>query len=278
MMGRLGLLLALLASASAARAAETRDPMRTRYCGLMRGCGLQAPEGWCSEEASRGVEGLRYDETRCRDARELTTRGVRNDDLPGYRLYSFLGHRYRVEYAVKGEVALSAARLAFLMNELPLAARLLTQFQGTRYSAEYLDEGRRRFRGSKGGKLEGQADLVSGSPLEGSVWYFGEGASKVGPWKLRGRSLMRFGFAPAGADARRIAYEVRIVTTPSSGFLNAIMNMGLFKSIVNGEIREMVEDVTEASRKLDAQAPALQRSSEWSPDEKEKLAALLRLP
>src|SRR5512145_3420360 len=108
----------------------------------MKGCGLAAPDGWCSDEASRGVQGLRYDETRCRDARELSTRGVRNDDLTGYRLFAFLGHRYRVEYAVKGEVALSAARLSYLMNELPLAARLLTEMQGTRYTAEYLDEGR----------------------------------------------------------------------------------------------------------------------------------------
>ena len=57
------------------------------------------------------------------------------------------------------------------------------------------------------------------------------------------------------------------------------MNMGLFKSIVNGEIREMVEDVTEASRKLDAQAPrvpAVERVV--APRRSEKLAALLRLP
>jgi hypothetical protein len=253
--------------------------MRTRYCGLLRGCGLAAPEGWCSEEAAGGIKGLRYDDTRCRDARDLHARGVRNDDLPGYRLYAFLGHRYRVEYAVSGEVAVSAARLTYLMSELPLAARLLTRFQGTRYTAEYLDPGHRRFRGSKGSKLSGEADLVSGSPQEGTVWYFGEGTSKVGPWRLRGRSLMRFELAPAGADGRKVAYQVRIVTTPTNAVLNALMNLGLFKSIVNGEIREMVEDVTEASHKLDAQGPAvLEKGGDWSPEEKEKLAALLRLP
>ena len=281
MMRRSGLALALAlfaGSVSAAEKAEKPDPIRTRYCGLMRGCGLDAPEGWCTEEASRGIPGLRYDEARCKEARDLSARGVRNDDLPGYRLYAFLGHRYRVEYAVKGEVAVSAARLGYLMSELPLAARLLTELQGTSYTAEYLDESRRRFRGSKGSKLAGQADLVSGSPQEGVVWYFGDGTSKVGPWKLRGRSLMRFAFTPAGADGRGIAYDVRIVTTPSSGFLNAVMNMGLFKSIVNGEIREMVEDVTEASRKLDAQAPRLQQSNAWSAGEKQQVEALLRLP
>lgn len=278
-MRRLWLGAVLVALAGPARAAEPADPIRTRYCGLMRGCGLTAPDGWCSEEASRGVKGLRYDDTLCRDARDLHARGVRNDDLPGYRLYAFLGHRYRVEYAVSGEVAVSAARLAFLMSELPLAARLLTRFQGTRYSAEYLDPERRRFRGNKGSKLSGEADLLSGSPREGTVWYFGNGTSKVGPWKLRGRSLMRFEFAPAGADGRKVSYQVRILTTPTNAVLNALMNMGLFKSIVNGEIREMVEDVTEASRKLETQGPAvLERGGDWSEEEKEKLAELLRLP
>ncbi|HET9314093.1 MAG TPA: hypothetical protein VFQ51_00830 [Vicinamibacteria bacterium] len=273
----LSLALVLLAVPSG-WAQEKPDPIRTRYCGLMRGCGLEAPEGWCPEDASRGIPGLKYDDTRCKEARDLSARGVRKDDLPGYRLYAFLGHRYRVEYTVKGEVAVSAARLSYLMSELPLAAHLLTDLQGTRYTAEYLDESRRGFRGSKGGKLSGQADLVSGSPQEGVVWYFGDGASRVGPWKLRGRSLMRFAFAPAGATGQAISYDVRIVTTPSSGFLNAIMSMGLFKSIVNGEIREMVEDVTEASGKLAAQASRLQQSSDWSAEEKEKLGALLRLP
>jgi hypothetical protein len=269
--------MALVACAPEARAAEKPDPLRVRYCGLMRGCGLAAPAGWCSEEDLRGVKGVRYDETRCRDARELHARGVRGDDLPGYRLYSFLGHRYRVEYAVSGEVALSASRLAYLMSELPFAARLLTRFQGTPYSAEYLDPSHRRFKGNKGTKLQGEADLVSGSAQEGTVWYFGLGASKVGPWRLRGRSLMRFEFAPADADARKVAYKVRIVTTPTNAMLNALMNLGMFKSIVNGEIREMVEDVTEASRKLDAQG-ASGPGGDWSPEEKEKLAALLRLP
>ena len=277
-MRRLCLAIALVLLAGPAAAAEKPDPLRARYCGLMKGCGLEAPPGWCSEEDARGVKGLTYDEIRCKDARDLSARGVRNDDLPGYRLYAFLGHRYRVEYAVKGEVAVSAARLTYLMSELPLAARLLTEIQGTRYTAEYVDAERRRFRGSKGSKLAGEADLVSGSPQEGTVWYFGVGTSKVGPWKLRGRSLMRFEFAPVPSDARRIAYQVRIVTTPTTGFLNAIMNMGLFKSIVNGEIRGMVEDVTEASRKLETRAPALQGSEAWSAEEKEKLGALLRIP
>jgi hypothetical protein len=277
--GIVALAAGLFASAAQAAPEAKTDPLRLRYCGLMRGCGLAAPQGWCTPELSGGVDGVKYDEARCAEARELTARGVRNDDLEGYRLFAFLGHRYRVLYAVEGEVPVSAARLTYLMNDLPLAARLLTRFQSTAYAAEYVDPQRRRFRGSKGSKLTGEADLIAGSPDVRTLWYFGEGTSKVGPWRLRGRSLMRFEFFAAGSDGKRVGYRVRIVSTPTNAMLNAIMNLGLFKSIVNGEIREMVEDVTQASGRLEAVgATALGAEAQWSPEDREKLAALLRLP
>lgn len=269
---------ALVLSVAAAQAAPKADPLRPRYCGLLQGCGLQAPEGWCPPEQSKGVPGVKYDDERCAEARELTAYGVRNDDLTGYRLFAFLGHRYRVLYDVEGEVPLSAARLGYLMGDLPLAARLLTRFQPTKYTAEYVGPQRRRFRGSKGSTLTGEADLVAGGPDARTSWYFGEGTSKVGPWRLRGRSLMRFEFAPAGAGGRRVRYRVRILSTPTNAALNLIMNLGLFKSIVNGEIREMVEDVTQASGRLEAAGASLPVDTRWSPEDREKLAALLRLP
>ena len=275
----LALAIAGLAPAVMAQPTAAPDPVRLRYCGLLRGCALAAPEGWCPAELSGGVAGVRYDDRRCAEARELSARGVRNDDPVGYRLYAFLGHRYRVEYAIDGEVPLSAARLTYLMNDLPLAARLLTRYQSTKYAAEYLDPERRRFRGRKGGKLTGQAELIAGGPDERTSWYFGEGTSRIGPWRLRGRSLMRFEFAPVGTDPRRVSYRIRIVSTPTNAILNAIMNLGLFKSIVTGEVREMVEDVTKASHALDTAGGAAPRpGGDSSLEDEDKLASLLRLP
>ena len=269
--------LAVAAFAQAA-AGEKPDPLRVRYCGLLSRCGLAAPDGWCPPGQSKGVDGVKYDDERCTEARELTAYGVRNDDLAGFRLFAFLGHRYRVLYVVEGEVPLSAARLGYLMSDLPLAARLLTRFQSTPYTAEYVDPQHRRFRGSKGAKLSGEAALIAGGPDARTSWYFGEGTSKVGPWRLRGRSLMRFEFAPAGEGGRSVRYRVRIVSTPTNAALNLIMNLGLFKSIVNGEIREMVEDVTQASGRLEAAGATVQADPQWSPEDRDKLAALLRLP
>ena len=95
---------------------------------------------------------MRYDEVRCRDARDLLSRGVRNDDLPGYRLYSFLGHRYRVEYEVNGEVAVSAQRLTYLMSGAAPGRAAADAVPGTTYTAEYLTPDIAQFRGSKGTK------------------------------------------------------------------------------------------------------------------------------
>jgi hypothetical protein len=89
---------------------------------------------------------------------------------------------------------------------------------------------------------------------------------------------MRFEFAPAGEGGRRVRYRVRILSTPTNAALNLIMNLGLFKSIVNGEIREMVEDVTQASGRLSAAGASLPADTHWPPEDREKLAGLLRLP
>ena len=57
------------------------------------------------------------------------------------------------------------------------------------------------------------------------------------------------------------------------------MNLGLFKSIVNGEIREMVEDVTQASGRLEAAGASVQADRRSGrPRTARSSRALLRLP
>jgi hypothetical protein len=262
----------------AAAAAEREDPVRLRYCSLTRLCGLPAPAGWCPNGISHGVPGVAYDEARCREPRTLHARGVDTGGALGYRLYQFLGARYQVVYAVEGEVRLSPARLGFLVNDLPLAAKLLSHFQRTRYTAEYLDGGNRRFRGTRGSQLSGEVELVSGDTGEGRLYYFGRGVSQVAFWKLSGVSLMAFEYTPApGGQALR--YRMRVVTTPANAAINVLMKTGLFRRVVEGEIREVVADVTEASRKLEQGGlPPAAAGPEFSPEERARLEAFLKLP
>ena len=245
-------------------------------CGLLARCGLTVDPAFCAPALSAGVKGVTYDEARCAEARDLRARGVAPDDPVGSRLYRLLGRRYRASYTVDDRVRLGEARLTFLMNDLPLAARLLTHFQKRTYEVRYLDGSRTHFWGRKGDALTGEAQLVAGSVPERRLVYFGRGVSKVAFWRLGGNGFLQFEFQPAGDG---IAYRLKLIASPDSGVINAIMNTGLFKRVVYGHMREVIEDITEAAEKLARDGgAAIQRSPDWSDEEKAKIAAFLQLP
>jgi hypothetical protein len=180
-------------------------------------------------------------------------------------------------YEVAGELPMSPARLTYLVEDLPLAARLLTHFQGVAYSAQYLDADRSRLKASRAGTLNAEAEQVSGSPREGLLYYYGYGTSQLGPWKLRGHALVevRYQRAPSG---RGLAYRIRILASPANAVVNAFMGMGLFKSILRGKVEDVLEDITEASAKLDRQGLAGVAAAGFSEDERRRIAALLSQP
>jgi hypothetical protein len=245
-------------------------------CSLLARCGLVVEPGFCAPALSAGVPGVTYDDARCAEARDLRARGVAPTDPVGSRLYRLLGRRYRASYTVDDRVSLGEARLTFLMNDLPLAARLLTHFQKRRYEVRYLDASRTHFWGRKGDALTGEAQLVAGSVPERRLVYFGRGVSKVAFWRLGGNGFLQFEFRPASDG---LAYRLKLIASPDNGLISAIMNTGLFKRIVYGHMREVLDDITQAAEKLARdRGAAIQRSPDWSVEEKAKIAAFLQLP
>src|SRR5207253_925745 len=147
------------------------------------------PSGLCStSDASAGVRGVIYDETRCRPLRELAAAGVAPDDAKTFAVYRFLGKRYRVTYAAAGELPISAARLSFLLDDLPLS----------------------------------------------------------------------------------------VLVSPDGAFINRIMNLGLFRGLVQRQIREVVEDIDGASHALARRGLAAVKGT-WTPEERARLQAFLAL-
>jgi hypothetical protein len=255
---------------------QPRGTPGPELCGLLARCGLAVDPGFCTPALSAGVNGVSYDQPRCAEARDLRARGVAPEDPVGSRLYRLLGRRYRASYTVDDRVRLGEARLTFLMNDLPLAARLLTYFQKREYEARYLDGSRTHFWGRKGDVLTGEAQLVSGSVPERRLVYFGRGVSKVAFWRLGGNGFLQFEFQPA---AEGVAYRLKLIASPDNGIVNAIMNTGLFKRVVYGHMREVIDDITQAAEKLaNGGGAAIQRSPDWSAEEKAKIAAFLQLP
>jgi hypothetical protein len=243
-------------------------------------CGLPAPLPACSEPLSRGVRGIIYDDQRCGETRRLFEQGLLPTDPLGARVYRLLGRRHRVVYSIEGRAPISRPRFLYLLDDLPLAAKLLSRFQGKPYSAEYLDgPARRRFRGGRTGVLTGEAELIARGPGEGRLSYFGLGTSNVGFWSLKGLALLELEFAPVDANGRRLAYRIEVVASPVNAFYDMVMRLGLFRSLVEGRLREVIGDTTQAMAKLEAGGlGAIATGPDWTPEEKTKLTALLRLP
>lgn len=253
-----------------------RDDPTVEGCSLLAQCGLPVPER-CPGDARGGLKGIKYDEARCGDARELHQRGLDPADAAAFRIYRYLGRRYRVVYAVDGELPMSVARFDLLLDDLPLAAKLLSHFQEGRYTATYLDPPtRRRFRGAKKGAIEGEAELVAGSIADRTLFYYGFGVSQVAFWKLRGRNLMRFEYE---ATDRGLAYSLRILVGPENAVVNKIMGLGVFKRVVNGHIQEVIRDIQDAGDKLSLQGTAgVASTPDWTPEEKARLERFLATP
>jgi hypothetical protein len=243
------------------------------YCGLLRGCGLPAPEGVCTAALSSGVAGVTYDDERCREPRALIGRGVGPAGPLATRLYRFLGRRYRVVYPLEGTLALSVPRLSFLLDDLPLAARLLAHYQKVPYRAEYLEGN--RIKAARGNGLEGEGEMIAGSTTERTLYYFGSGVSHLGPWKLRGLALLEVRYRPADAG---LAYEARVVSAPANAFLNTIMNLGVFKSVLRGRVRQVLDDIAEASAKLQRDGGRSLSDDRFTAEDRRRIAAFLALP
>lgn len=245
------------------------------FCSLVTRCGIAQPTA-CTKEHTSGVGGVTYDEERCRDPRELRDAGLRTDTDLGFRVYRFLGRRYRTEYEVSGEVPISPARLGFLLGELPFAARLVSAFQDTRYEAEWLDARHHRFRAAKGDSLTGEAEPIAGSRAERMLYYYGRGRSKLGPWKMSGWSLVRFDWSPVPDDPRSISWRARVLATPENRVINMVMNMGVFRRLVLRHVREVVDDMTTAARALDATKGPVPGT--WSAEDRAKIERLRAIP
>jgi hypothetical protein len=271
---RIPFLLCLVLGARTAAAADAR----LDYCSLLAKCGLTPAPGLCSPDKSGGASGVTYDDARCAEARELSASAA-TDDPAHFMLYRFLGKRYRMSYVLSGRLPLSPARLSFVVDDLPLASKLLTVFRGKAYTAEYVDAERRTFRGSKEKTLTGEATRIAGSAREGRLVYFGYGRSKVGFWSLGGRSLAWLSFTAEEPPGKGSSYALRILVTPDNAVMNRIMGLGLFRRLVEKQIREVVQDIEIGTQAFEEEGlSALAKKGTWSAEEKARLEKFLALP
>lgn len=256
---------------------QITDALRD-YCKLVYACGLKVSKGACPSAADLGPPApYAPDSDRCSDAREFVARGV-GPEHPywGFRLYRFLGHEYRVVYVIEDTLPVSRARLEYLIDDIPLAAKLVSHYRNEPYTAEYLDQDRTHFKGTNGKRLRGEAKRIAGSFAEGRLFYLGTGIAEWGFWTLHGPAMMDFEYREVPGGKPRVAYRVRILVAPGNGVVNSIMNLGLFRNLVRGKISGVLSDISATSRKLDSTGGRdLTRDTGWTAGERRKIEALL---
>lgn len=251
------------------------------FCNIVWGCGLPVPTGYCPDPKYVPKPDFKFDSTRCSEARLLNSRGIApSHPLYGYNLYRFLGMEYRTLYTIEDELPISQERLAYLLADLPLAARLVSRFRNEPYTAEYMDPGRTHFKGTKGKRLRGDATLISGSSQEKHLFYFGYGIATVAWWTLRGPALMDFSYYPDPQRPRILKYRMKLLVFPGNGVINGIMNLGLFRKVVLSKVKEVLVDITETAKMLAAPGAAekILSAPDWTADEKRKISDFLKLP
>jgi hypothetical protein len=264
-------------------------PALRDYCGMIYACGLKVPSGTCPMPAELGPPAPHAPNgERCVEARELEARGLRADHpVYGFKLYRFLGHEYRTVYQIPDTLPVSRARLEYLIGDVPLAAKLVSHYMLDRkdtanaYTAEWMDAARTHFKGAKGTRLRGEARLISGSFPEGRLIYIGSGVAEVAFWTLVGPAMMDFNYREVPATGKlpeRVAYELKVVVFPGNGVINTIMNLGIFRSVVTGKIRDVLTDISGAAVKLEKdQGRQLLKNPKWSAEERRKIEELLML-
>lgn len=217
-------------------------------CALLKACQLSYQASTCTEALSEPVKSVTYDSSYCGWVRGFERRGIVPDGKLTYEVYRYMGTKYRVHYAVADTLDVPFQALDHLIENIPVTAKLINQFRGTAYTAEYPNPADSSFfKGSNGGNLTGQATLVWARPDHRERIFYGVGRVKVLSWAMRGNVIIEMKAWPHPGDPRRSIYTLRFTMFPVSGFINSVMNLGVFRSVALGRIQDILTDIRMAS-------------------------------
>jgi hypothetical protein len=265
-------------AASAAPEADRPSPQRA-YCHLVKDCQVEDRTGSCTEALSDSIPGIEHDQLYCGWVRGFARRGIYPGETQESRqMWQFMGAKYHVMYLVADTLPMSMSALDFLMGDVPLAAKLINSYQGTDYTAEYPNpRDSLFFLGSNGKSLNGQARQLWIRDDHRERVYWGQGRVQILKWKLVGNVIIEFRCWPAPPSSiERTCYSIRFTMFPANSFINAIMNMGMFRSIAIGKIQKILGDILGASQAYAAGKPPVAAAA-YTPAEKLRLKEFERL-
>ena len=219
-------------------------------CSGVKMC-LDIDFGPCRAEDQKPWPKLKYNKEFCAPYKEITNRGFKADiGVPmSAEIYARLGRRYRVIYENKGTLPLGEDVISFLFDNMPFTAQLINAYLDSKYELDYTSANRRFFKGSNGRSLSGDFYWAlqdsAGTKLGMRNLFFGYGHAKILKWSLHGTAIAYLDMEEVNRN--KLNYKLTAIVFPGNTVLNSIMQMKVFKSVVNEKIDDIVDDIKKAA-------------------------------
>ncbi|MGL1902001.1 MAG: hypothetical protein OCC49_07700 [Fibrobacterales bacterium] len=199
----------------------------------------------CSDSLIVKNEDIEYDSTFCSIYQEVQSRELEPDRPETRELYSNLGIEHRVTYIVEGDLPISKKMLDFLLSDIPHTALLINAYQETEYDARYTTLDHKTFHGTNGGSLKGTISELADNPSKREITYFGYGVTEVLFWSLRGTVLFFFEYQETAN--KEVHYALTVTVFNRSSIINGIMDLGMFRSVVNSKIEKIINHIKDSA-------------------------------
>lgn len=227
------------------------DDFRSMCSGLKKCMGISYIG--CTEADQKPWPKLKYDNEFCSVYNDLKNRGGQSFFTSGasVEILARLGRRYRVEYINEGTIPLSKNVMSFLFDNMPFTAQLINAYLDANYMLEYTSRDRRFFKGSNGRSLSGEFYWALQDSAKQKLGmrnvFFGYGHAQVLKWTLHGSAIAFLDLEPVSNNS--VKYKLTAIVFPGNSVLNSIMQMKVFKSVVNSKIDNIVDDIKKAAEK-----------------------------
>ena len=206
----------------------------------------------CFEEDKKPWPHHKYDKEFCGVFKEVEKRGFLPDPnvTMAAEVYARLGRRYRAVYVNEGTLPLNESVIKYLFDNMPFTAQLINAYLDENYTLEYTHPNRRFFNGSNGRSLSGEFYWAlqdsAGKRLGMRNLFFGYGHVHVLKWQLHGTAIAYLDMDPLPGN--KLKYKLTAIVFPANSVLNSIMQMKVFRSVVNSKIDQIVDDVKKSSK------------------------------
>lgn len=194
---------------------------------------------------------IKYDDEFCGVYKELKARGL-STDMKGTMvpdIFARLGRQYRAVYVNEGTLPLNEHVISYLFDNMPFTADLINAYLDSEYSLEYTSKDRRFFNGSNGKTLSGEFYWAlqdsAGKKLGLRDLFFGFGHAKILKWSLTGSAIAFLDMDPLPGN--RLKYKLTAIVFPGNSVLNSIMQLKVFKKVVNEKLDDIVNDIKKAA-------------------------------